>query len=54
MESPYDRAGRCAYMHNMKALCDVAQAHAKSLKHPLRFALFDLRVSVRKRTIKKE
>ena len=35
-------------MHNMKALCDMAQAHAKSLEHPLRFALFNLRVSVRK------
>ena len=35
-------------MHNMKALCDMVQEHAKSLEHPLRFALFDLRVSVRK------
>ena len=35
-------------MHNMKARCGMAQAYAKSLGHLLRFALFNLRVSVRK------
>ena len=35
-------------MHNMKALCDMAQAHAKSLERPFRFTFFDLGVSVRK------
>ena len=35
-------------MHSMKALCDVAQAHVKSVERPFRFTFFDLRVSVRK------